>query len=440
MQKENYELDFRGPNLFVIISCFSIAAYVLFKLSVYPVSKLHLEVIFILFFLGGIYSRPWQLKHDVAIRLIVLGVFLPLIFFIFNYWSDSSLAAKYFSLDKLVKLMGFSAIGFWLGGSLKNIYIFLSIVFLGLIVALFNVDTVEALKQIFSGERVDFDIHNAQHTAMYFGLAIIAFLSFYKDLLISQLAKKVKLLSTLIFMCALTVVTIVFIGAQTRASILAMDIAFVLSVVHFVIHYFKKGSDKSIIILFLIYLFLASIVLSFSTNNVLIKRGSEPLVTKNLLEGKTKNIAMTSLGVRVNTWIEAGKWIKEKPLHGWGGRVRTHVIQDSNFSDDIKEHYGHFHNSYVEFTLAYGLIGLLYVLFIYYWVNKHIYLLSSHSARYRGVWYFTLYGSVFMAIINVFESYIFFRSGVYATAVLLAPAYSLYLSNIYNSLKKHNEI
>ena len=28
---------------------------------------------------------------------------------------------------------------------------------------------------------------------------------------------------------------------------------------------------------------------------------------------------MTSIGIRVNTWIEASQWIAEKPLQGWGG-------------------------------------------------------------------------------------------------------------------------
>jgi len=423
----------QGHKVLTYISLISLAIYLLVKLSVNPISKIHFEVVFILLFFGGLFSRKWQIRNDTALRLIALGVILPIVFFLFNYVTNQELAIKYFEFDKLVKLMGFVAIGFWLGGTLRNIYIFLSVVFLGLVVALFNVDATQAFKQIFSGERVDFDIQNAQHTAMFFGLAIIAFISFYGDLLISQYTKQAKFLITVIFVVGLAIVTIVFIGAQTRASLLAMDIVFVISIIHFLIYLFKNGSTKSLSIIFLTYMLFTSTVLINATSNILSKRGAEAAITEGLSKGSMDNIPMTSLGIRLNTWIEASKWIKEKPLHGWGGGVRTHVIQDSNFSDKIKKHIGHFHNSYIEFTLAYGVLGLFFVVFIYYWVNRSIYLLSHQNFRFRGVWYFTLYGSIFMAIINIFESYVFFRTGVYATAVLLAPAYSLYLSNVYQT-------
>ena len=60
-----------------------------------------------------------------------------------------------------------------------------------------------------------------------------------------------------------------------------------------------------------------------------------------------------------------------------------------------------------------------------------MYQIAKSDNRYKSIWYFTFYGSVFMAVINVFESYVFFWSGVYSMSILLAPAYSLHLADLY---------
>lgn len=472
--------DFRGPKVLVIISWLALAISILFKLSAYPVSQFNLELIFVLAFLGGLVFRPWQLKFDVAIHLIALSVLLPLLFFVINYLEDPSLAMEYFVFEKLVRLMAFSAIGFWLGGKLRNIYVFLSLVFLGLIIALLNVDTLPAFKNIFRGGRVDFGISNAQHTAMFFGLAIIGFISFYKELLLFLEHKKFKIVLITLFSAALLLAIIIFVGSQTRVALIGMNFLFILSIIHFLLSFKKHSTPKKVVYLFCVYAFLSSIVLSLSTAHTLNKRGydillsfitpstptintrepevlspsivtptstintheTEKSVAKELPSSNLtfnidlNNIPMSSLGIRINTWIEASKWIREKPLHGWGGKAAEQVILQSNFPDNIKKAFGHFHNSYIEFTLAYGLIGLIFILLIYSWVNRQIYLLAKENAKYQGIWLFTLYGSLYLMVINISESYVFFSTGAYATAFLLAPAYSLYLSKLYNQIKK----
>jgi len=126
--------------------------------------------------------------------------------------------------------------------------------------------------------------------------------------------------------------------------------------------------------------------------------------------------------------------ISERPLTGFGAKIRKSVIQGSDIlPDHIKKNFGHFHNSYIEFTLAYGLVGLVFLLSVFIWVNYRMYHIAKNDKRYKSIWYFTFYGSVFMAVINIFESYVFFWTGVYSMSILLAPAYSLHLADLYKN-------
>ena len=123
----------------------------------------------------------------------MLALLLPLLLFAVNYWQDPILAKQYFSYEQLVKLIFFVPMGIWLGGRVKRIYAFWVLVLAGLLLALLQVDTITSFQNIFAGKRVDFAINNAQHTAMFFGLAVILLLVCFKPLVASQLAKSSKI-------------------------------------------------------------------------------------------------------------------------------------------------------------------------------------------------------------------------------------------------------
>jgi O-antigen ligase len=141
--------------------------------------------------------------------------------------------------------------------------------------------------------------------------------------------------------------------------------------------------------------------------------------------------------VRVNTALAAFDWIVERPLIGWGGDVNGPVIETSDrLSDSIKNNFGHFHNTAIEFTLAYGLLGLALLLTHYITMAKNAYGMTQNNAATAPVGLFTLYSLVFMAIINQFESFLFFYSGVFANSVAFAPIYSLILARRLTRHKK----
>ena len=417
----------------VILALLSLAVFVLSKLSVGTELNRYPETVYtLLAFVFIIKQRAW-LKHDYGVRLLAIGLCLPLLLFVINYWQDATLAKQYFSYEQLVKLTFFVTMGIWLGGSTKRIYFFWGLALAGLFLALLQVDTIASFKNIFAGQRVDFNINNAQHTAMFFGLALILLLVYLKPIFSLNLTKALKFTIVLVWVLLFVIVVIVFIGSQTRAAWLAMALIAVVISLQLLWRLISTKHNLWLNLSLLVFLLLSSVFLAMHADKLNKRLTDESSVLTSMLQGDFDNIPMTSIGIRINTWIEASKWIAKKPLHGWGGGVRESVIQQSDFSERIKNAYGHFHNSYIEFTLAFGLCALLFLLFIFIWLNRRMWQISRQDTVYKPIWQMTFYGSLFMAVINCFESYVFFWSGVYAMALLLAPAYSLHLADVYKN-------
>jgi O-antigen ligase len=146
---------------------------------------------------------------------------------------------------------------------------------------------------------------------------------------------------------------------------------------------------------------------------------SESSTLTAVMTGDWQNIPYTSIGVRVNTWLQAMEWIAEKPLIGYGGKVRTDIIKQSTKHPDwVKKAFGHFHNSYIEITLAFGLFGLALALapIMYSFKRSLTFSYPAHT--------FALFGMVVFLVMNMFESYLFFWMGPFMLTLLIGPLFS----------------
>ena len=167
-----------------------------------------------------------------------------------------------------------------------------------------------------------------------------------------------------------------------------------------------------------------TVAVSYSFKENLTKRVfSEKSTITAITAGDWENIPYTSIGIRVNTWLQALKWIAEKPLIGYGGKVRTNIIQQSTKHPDfVKKQYGHFHNSFIEIMLGSGLLGL----FLFF--TPVIYSLKKAAELSQPTHYFALFGLLIFLVMNMFESYLFFWMGPFMLTVLVAPVFSTELS------------
>ena len=427
---EKYQSKYpQGQITLVGLAILSLVLFISLKLSIPTQLNRFPEFIYTLCFLVAIVSSKWVFKYNRSIIFILLGLFIPYILLGLNVLIGTQSAYDNFSATQLVKLTFFMVMGFWLGGNLNSIYLFLFLSALGLVASIFQSDFVSEFSKIINGNRVDFDLHNAQHTSMFFGLLLIGVLSQVNR--VASFDKK-NILSWGLFLSLLCVgllAVLIIIGAQTRGAWLAF---LVVLAVYFVSLIFKLNVKVLSISLFLL---LITAVLIFRFSDVLQERVSKEIgVVSVFLEKGLESVPYSSIGTRLHTWDVALDKIAEHPFIGFGAKARKGVIRDSiKLPDHIKNTYGHFHNSYIEFTLAYGLIGLGFLLYLFIWTNYRMYQLTKKDGRYQSIWYFTFYGTIFMAVINVFESFVFFWSGIYAMSVLLAPAYSLHLADVYKN-------
>lgn len=411
----------RGPNWLVWLGILSSFVAIFIKLWT-PISINRIpETLYTLpFFYILIKNFRWFIQ-DRIIQFFLAALMWPIIAFGLLYFQDPELAVRYQKLDGLARIFLFVPIAWWLGGHSRTLGWYLVTAFTGLLMAcLLDPELAKTIKLLIKGERIDFNILNAQHVALYFSIALIGVLSVSHHVF-SSFRSLFDLWKPAIWSLSLIVCVTVILGTQTRAAWLALSICAGLWIA-LLGWQFRNRKPGAKFFASVIILVLASGLMGYQLSDRVLQRIQEEEGTLNqIVEGNWDNIPYSSIGIRINTWMEATHWIAEKPFTGWGGDVRQDVIDQSDrFPERIKERFGHFHNSYIEFSLAYGLVGLIILISPFF----HLSLKSIKQGEQIPDWIrtFSLYSMAILFVMNFFESYFFFWSGIYVcTAVLVIP-------------------
>jgi O-antigen ligase len=383
------------------------------------------EVITTLLFLYPLITQWRFFKHQAMLIFWALAIAAPFIFFGINYLIDAETAVKYADFEQLPRIYLFIPIAWWLGGNRRTIGLFLAMALGGFFFAcLRDPNLATTAKAIFNGNRVNFGILNSQHVALFFSLGLIGCISYLPNALKAKHLLHKYGYSTVIISAA-AVCTVGVLATQTRAAFLALIIAFAVAPVLLVIRRIRPKKTKlkikalwSIVIVVMI----GSIPIALR-DNITNRDLSESGTLKAIVGGDWQNIPYTSIGVRANSWLEALEWIAEKPLIGYGAKVRTDVIQQSTRHPAwVKEKYAHLHNSYIEITLAFGLLGLILS------VTPLVYCFKRCMTFDQPAHTFALFGLVVFIFMNLFESYLFFWMGPFLLTLIIAPIYSIELS------------
>jgi len=417
----------RGPNWLVWLGVISSFVAIFIKLWT-PININRIpETLYTLPFFYALYKNFYWLKHDRIIHLFFAALLWPVVAFGIHYLQDPETALKYQKLDNLARLFLFVPIAWWLGGSTRTMGLYLGTAFSGLLLAcLLDPNLAGTLKNLAAGKRIDFNILNAQHVALYFSIALIGLLSVSAHAF-STIRSWRQVWKPVLWLLAVIICGTIIVGTQTRAAWLALTVCAGLWVLQIAWRYRNKTPGAKFLTTVLI-LSACSAFLGYQFSDRILQRvQSEQETLNRVLTTDWDNIPYSSIGVRINTWIEAAHWISQKPIVGWGGDIRRDVFnQSERFPNWIKNRFGHFHNSLVEFSLAYGLPSLAIILWPFYYLVRYVGL-SKHSIP-AWVQSFSLYAIAILLIMNLFESYFFFWSGIYAiTAVLVVP-YTLFLN------------
>lgn len=378
------------------------------------------ENLVVLTFLVSAWGQRRRLGGDLVFRLLLASIAIPCLLLAVNYWIDSAAALRYRSLNDLLKLFVFLPLAWWAGGSRRGAMALLTVAFLGLLTAvLLDPNLAGSLANFRAGKRVDFDIHNAQHGALLFAVVVLFCLSVIRPW-DGAVPRRVRAAGVLA--CAFGVFGVV--AVQTRAAFLGLALCAAFAALAWLRGIWRErripGLQWKGMLAFVLLAGLAAGIAGPAIEFVLTK--DRPAL-RVLLSGNLDEVPFSSVGIRVHSWAESLDWIAARPLTGWGLKARSDVIALSDrFPDELK-HYGHLHNGYLELLLAYGVTGLVFVGLLW-WV-----LLRRIRAAADRPWYrFAFYGSLFFLVVNGFESFFFYWSGIFAFALLMAGGYSRYLA------------
>ena len=325
-------------------------------------------------------------------------------------------------LDRLGKWFLFVGIAFWLGGIRKHAWTVLLVSLVGFIAACFLFDgSIDQWLRGVQGERINLDIRNAQHTAMFFGVAVIGLLCFSRSFLSHG---RVSVLATLLWVLLFTVCLLGVFVTQTRAVWLSLTVTAFLATLVILLITFKGSVSRSIkrqgVVALLCILALLGTAGAVFKDTLVKRLSAENSVMENAWQGNWEEVPYSSVGNRLHTWRAGLEWFAERPIVGWGGEGRGLVIDHTDWlPQSVKEEYGHLHNTLLDFVVSYGLLGLSVIIVLVIWTG-----LGSWKAWREGVmptevfafgWAFFVY----YFIVSLFESYSFFWTGSYIQNVVM---------------------
>lgn len=286
-----------------------------------------------------------------------------------------------------------------------------------------------------SGHRVDFGIHNAQHTAMFFGTSLLALLCFMPRIVLQRTSLKKRIPAIILGVAATLLAVFGTVVSQTRAVwlglVAAMLVALFLSLM---LAYKKRHSPKQTLKVFggigvLIIVLTVAGTAGFNAEEKVERRfEAENIDLQNLTEAPLSDAnPHTSSSVRLVSWRVAAEWFAERPLLGWGAGVTDALIDHSDyFSERFKKQFGHLHNSFVETLIANGLLGASIILAFAAWIGVATVRAFRTGHMPTDVFVFAWCFLAFWIVINTFESYILYGTGQYLNAIIVGFIYSFY--------------
>lgn len=440
----------------------SILGYFMFKTSYRYLGDVFQALLY-LGTLGALYLHKVNILKCRVVQIFLLSIFLQTI----SWYNLHRLDPNYpneLSLTWLGYLFIFFTVALWLKGNQKKINTTMLAFVIGTILTcLLHSKNIHAdFIKVISGLRTDYHFMNANHSAALLAtsLVIVTYMT-------STLAFNIKYMTSLLILSIMVI--FLLMGTQSRSAYVALVIPFSI-----LIYYGGKNSKKNLaftisIILLAIGSFIYSSMPRVSSEAEVFQKKYEhnvevnnenapPLTTKpklssikkvevlnqepelsehlSLRENMVKkldhiseNIPYTSVGFRFHFWIDTVKQSLYNPIFGLGNNGNKYILEHSNHKDIYKKRkFTHLHSSYMEIVASYGLLGIVLIGYLYLYVFNVGKNNGGNEALVFAICLYSLLG-----VINLFESYIFVKSGVLIHTLVLGILYSY---NFKGEMKK----
>ncbi|NLQ19082.1 O-antigen ligase family protein [Marinomonas sp. M1K-6] len=423
------------PAWLIYIGTLSVIIYAISRTGFPKVAEITSSIA-VLIGLWGLFKYGKIVNSHILLRFLWIGIILQLISwglaqYITPEWAEST--------PRLSNLNGwFLFIPFaWLIAQKKNaIWLIWGAAALGVLLSPWITgEGFDELIRGINGSRVDFKLLNAQHMALFFGSVFIGLCCFSKTLY-----KRNTLLIIPLALLIYYTLLVVYIS-QTRQAWISLAITLTTMSIFLIIKYIKKQSTKKQISAILLFIITLVILSTLALNNDKIK--DRFMAEKDSISAITSlnfdDVPYSSFGIRFHSWVAATDFIKEKPLFGWGNNGKSLVMEHTEWlPKNIKDNFGHLHNTYLELLVNYGVLGLLFYFSVWFIIGKMLFkeIKQGNIEKEFGYMYISIF--IFWSIMNCFESYQNFWTGEFYFNIFMAGI----LSKVWRikSLEKYKNI
>jgi O-antigen ligase len=404
------------PTWLIILGLLSIVIYALTRTGFSEVAGVASTIATLTGF-WGLYKYGSLVNSHVLFRFIWVAIAFQLVswglsLYVTPEWAESSP-----KLDKIARWFVFIPLAWWVAQYKNAVWLVWGCAALGILLSPWV--TGEGIPEIIrglEGERVFFGLRQAQHTSLFFGIILIGLLCFTRAIINRNKWLSIPLILTILY-CLL----IIYINASRQAW-LALLITAAIMATYFTIKRFNKATIRqkfTIISVFLIGILVLGI--SITNNDTIVKR---VMLEKEALSAIASlnfdDVPYSSFGIRLHSWVAATEFIKEKPIFGWGSNGRSLVMKKTEWlPEDIKKDFGHLHNIYIEILVNFGIVGLAFYISIWIIMAKNLFKQIKAGKIEKNIGYFFTGFLIFWSIMNCFEAYQNFWTGVFYFTVFM---------------------
>ncbi len=407
------------PFWLQIMGFVSLFLYGLIKLPFYGSTK-HLDTALLLAGFACLFAYGGKsIKSSVPVWCALAAVLVTLATWLSGQITHPELIKSTPKLEHLANHFLFVVFAFWLMGSVQKTLVFWACAMASVVIAPWWLGGGwNELALGWAGQRINLGIHNAQHTSVVMGSALIAWLVFAKRMFSSFSHRS---LLALVWLTVAVLLCIGFVASQTRAAFIGMSLAMVLLVSGLLYFGFQSGQR-------LRYGTVAALVLLATVASVLL--GQETLVARfaesapaamQIMAGNWDAVPPTSLGLRIHSWRAGLEWAAQYPLFGLGRNGGLIVMQNTEWLQAFPvSDFGHMHNSALEFLVRYGILGLSIYVVLMFWIANQAHIAWKCGIMPTDFYTFFWLFFIFYTFVNMFESFMFYSTGILPFTVVMA--------------------
>lgn len=425
------------PQYLSLFGLFSVLLYTLFKMAFPSIENLVLTLAsFICFWC--LYKYGKEVNSHLLFRFVLASIFIQMISWGLSLCTDTEWEKSDFHIDYMTRFFVFIPLSWWVAQYKNAIWW----VYISAAIAIFMTPwiTGHGFQEIHDGiygKRIDLGIHNAQHTSLFFGVVFLGLLCFSKLLYIKN---KFFVFPAVFFI--FYSILIVYLSSS-RQSWLALLVTGFLFASYFTIKRFKVSSGKRKILTIVLFLVaILSVGGTLVNSDKIVKRVmAEKEFLAAIISLNFDAVPYSSFGIRLHSWEASIAFITEKPLFGWGGDGRTSVIQHTDWlPENIRQNFGHLHNTYLEILVNFGVVGLVFYFYVWFYFSKQIYRRVKSGELEKEIGYFYFSFLCFWAVMNCFEAYQSYWTGTYILHVFLAGIFGRIWYLDIHKARKNNAI